>query len=61
MSSDIRTSAKHIPWKDIAGFRDIAAHKYQSLFMEDVYNVVVDDFPELKRNLVNLLNDKKTE
>lgn len=55
LSSDLRLSTKHIPWKDITGFRDIAAHKYQSLRMKDVYTTVVSDFPELKKNILDIL------
>ena len=33
-----------VPWKVITGFRDIAAHKYQTLRMEDVYETVTVDF-----------------
>lgn len=51
LSSDIRQQYKTIPWREIAGFRDIAAHKYQTLHMEDVYKTVIDDFPVLADNL----------
>lgn len=51
ISSELRLQYKSIPWKAIAGFRDIAAHKYQTLHMEDVYKTVIDDFPELRKNI----------
>ena len=38
---------KEIPWREVAGFRDIAAHKYQTLRMEDVYLTVTNDLPAL--------------
>lgn len=34
LSDDFRSSNNHVPWKLIAGFRDIAAHKYGSLRMK---------------------------
>lgn len=36
-----------IPWKRIAGMRDLVAHKYQTLDMVAVWNVVQDRIPEL--------------
>ena len=36
-----------IPWKRIAGMRDLAAHKYQTLDMVAVWNVIQDRIPEL--------------
>lgn len=55
LSEDFRTEHKQIPWKSIAGFRDIAAHKYQTLHMQDVYHTVTNDFGELKNNIKQIL------
>ncbi len=57
LSSECRLKHKHIPWKSIAGFRDIAAHKYRSLFMDDVYTSVKKEFPELKENILKILSE----
>ena len=56
LSEEFRSEHKTIPWKSIAGFRDIAAHKYQTLHMQDVYITVVNDFPELKGNINKIIN-----
>ncbi len=37
ITDETRKKYTKIPWKAIAGIRDIAAHKYQTLRMEDVY------------------------
>ena len=47
LTEGARKAYPQIPWKAIAGFRDIAAHKYQTLRMEDVYETVTADFPQL--------------
>ncbi|MCF0151100.1 MAG: DUF86 domain-containing protein [Firmicutes bacterium] len=44
-----------IPWKAVSGFRDIAAHKYQTLRMEDVYTTVTSDFPILAEQIISLI------
>ena len=46
LSSD--STRRDIPWRNIAGMRDITAHKYQTLNMEDVYTTAVEDIPRLK-------------
>lgn len=51
VTDEMRMAHPEVPWKQVAGFRDITAHKYQTLRMEDVYQVVVEDFPVLKRQL----------
>ena len=55
LREETRTANPQIPWKAIAGFRDIAAHKYQTLRMEDVYETVVTDFPVLKEQIEGIL------
>jgi len=58
LSQDFRKQHNAIPWKNIAGFRDIAAHKYATLDMYDVFDTVSKDFPELKENILQLLKDE---
>lgn len=48
LSSDLTSTRRDIPWRNIAGMRDITAHKYQTLNMEDVYTTAVEDIPQLK-------------
>ncbi len=57
ISDELREEHREVPWKAVAGMRDIAAHKYQTLRMEDVYNTVTMDFPELKEMLMSILNE----
>ena len=55
LSDSCRQTNCQVPWKEIAGFRDIAAHKYQTLRMDDVYETVVTDFPKLYEQISNIL------
>ena len=55
ITEDSRRAYPAVPWKAIVGMRDIAAHKYQTLRMEDVYNTVTMDFPELREQLTRIL------
>ena len=55
LTDDFRMTYNNIPWKEISGFRDIAAHKYKTLDMKIVYNTVKVDIVELKKNIENIL------
>ena len=55
LTDDCRLSHPEVAWKDIAGFRDIAAHKYQTLRMEDVYETTVTDLPDLQLKITKIL------
>ena len=56
LTDEFRAEYKNVPWKSIAGFRDIAAHKYQTLHMQDVYYTVINDFPKLKIDIEQILD-----
>lgn len=52
LNMDIRKQFTDIPWKAMAGFRDVTAHKYQTLNMEDVYITVTEEFPKILSNML---------
>ena len=60
ISDDMRSAHREVPWKAVAGMRDLAAHKYQTLRMEDVYNTVKTDFPELRKMLIQIYNEEES-
>jgi uncharacterized protein with HEPN domain len=54
LTDETRKEYNNIPWRQIAGLRDIAAHKYRSLMMEDVWKTAEDDVPALLENLLEI-------
>lgn len=59
LDDNFRAAHANVPWKDIAGFRDVAAHKYQTLRMEDVYVTVHDDFDALATMLEIIIEEER--
>lgn len=55
LSEEFRQKNSQIEWKAIAGFRDIAAHKYETLRMRDVYDTIKNELPELKLQIEKIL------
>ena len=55
LTPEFRLANNHIVWKDIAGFRDIVAHRYETLRMEEVYNSVKNELPEIKAQIEKIL------
>ena len=51
LTPEFKKEFDKVPWKAIAGFRDIAAHKYGTLDMSIVYNTVKTDIPSLITNI----------
>lgn len=55
ITMELREVHPEVPWKPMAGFRDITAHRYQTLRMEDVYLTVKEDFPIIRKQLFDVL------
>ncbi len=55
LSEEIREKNRQIEWKAIAGFRDIVAHKYDTLRMRDVYDTIKNELPELKSEIQKII------
>lgn len=46
-----------VPWKDIAGFRDVVIHAYFGVILERVWKVIQEDLPNLKIKIQKILED----
>jgi uncharacterized protein with HEPN domain len=46
LSSDLRESHPFVPWRRIAGFRDVLIHDYMGVDPEEVWNVIQGYLPE---------------
>ena len=57
ITDDLRENHKEIQWRAIAGMRDITAHKYQTLRMDDVYNTCVEDIPIFEAQIKALIQE----
>ena len=55
LTPDFKIEAAHIPFKQIIGLRDIAAHGYYSLDFEFIWNTVTHSVPELKSEITKIL------
>ena len=56
---DIRLNNTEIPWKDMAGMRDVLIHNYISVDVETVWLTVKDKIPQIKPLIEGLAKDKK--
>lgn len=59
LSSTYKAEHNQIPWKNIAGLRDITAHKYHTLNLDVVWAVATIEIPKLKVFLSSSLQKEK--
>jgi len=50
----LKEKNKHVPWFDIAQFRDFITHSYYELSINRVWNVFKDEIPKIKEALKNI-------
>lgn len=57
LTDEFKETYSNIPWRGIAGMRDITAHKYQTLKMGDVWFTLQNEIPTLKDKLIQILDN----
>ena len=57
VESSVRERYSDVPWREMAGIRDILAHRYFAVNLEVVWNAIHDDFPEVQPRLQTILEE----
>jgi uncharacterized protein with HEPN domain len=57
ISLDLRQKHPQIPWRKMAGLRDILIHNYMGVNIRTVWNIVKNELPAVKKDVQNLLQD----
>lgn len=55
ISGKLKESHPGIPWKRIAGFRDVLIHDYMGVDVDEVWRIVERDLPGLKKQIGSML------
>ncbi len=58
LSKDFRVRHNYIPWKEIAGMRDVLIHDYIGVDVWAVWETAKKYIPELHQNIENILKNK---
>jgi uncharacterized protein with HEPN domain len=59
IGDDFRGKYPEIPWKKIAGMRDIVAHGYFGVKLERIWDIVRQDLPQLKKQIALVMKKEK--
>lgn len=56
---EIRTQFSEVPWKLMAGLRDIAIHDYVELIEKRIWNTLIYDLPKTKAQIEEIISSLK--
>jgi len=54
LDGDFQEEHEEVPWRQIVGLRNVAAHGYFNLNMDTVWKTIKEDIPELRECLEQL-------
>lgn len=56
LSAQVKLKYKYVDWKGASSFRDVVAHKYGSLRMDDVWVIIKDDLSKFKSHVEEIIS-----
>lgn len=56
---DVRKKYSNVPWRKIAGFRDVSIHEYFGIDSDVVWDIITSEISVLLKELNKILEDKK--
>ena len=60
ISDTLKDAYPEIPWRRIAGLRDLLIHRYMGVDVQEVWNIIEKDIPELKEAIRRIDNELKS-
>jgi len=57
ISEGVKMKYSTVPWRRLAGFRDVLIHNYMGVDLEEIWNVIEHDLHDLKRKIQLILEE----
>ena len=57
LTDDFKEKYSEIAWVQIKGLRNIYAHEYENVDLEEIWKIISEDIPDLKEKLQKILSE----
>lgn len=57
LSEEMREKHSTIPWRQVAGLRDVLIHDYMGVDIDEIWNIVEKELPTLKKKVSEMLDE----
>ncbi|MGV8146910.1 MAG: DUF86 domain-containing protein [Alkaliphilus sp.] len=61
ISLDLRDRYSNLPWREMAGLRDVLVHDYFGVDIKIVWTVVDKELPKVKESVLQIMEEEKHE
>lgn len=55
LSTEIKSAYPQVPWRQVAGMRDVLIHDYMGIDLNEIWNVVEQRLPLLKQTVAEMI------
>ncbi|MFZ9012155.1 MAG: DUF86 domain-containing protein [Anaerohalosphaeraceae bacterium] len=55
LSDEFKEVASEVPWRNVAGFRDVLIHDYMGVDLNAVWQIIENELPKLKETILKNL------
>lgn len=59
LPEDLKAQYPKVPWKEIAGMRDVLIHEYAGVHIDRVWRAIEKDIPVLRKEIKRIIRDLK--
>ena len=57
IANELKARYPDVPWREMAGFRDVLIHNYDRIDPAEVWRTIERDVPDLKRQMTAILEE----